>query len=58
MSEINGTLSRLKVNITGQYLKTNDRIGYVVLDVEKQQNTELLSELKKIKHTIKSRVLY
>ncbi len=58
MSEINGTLSRLNVNIMGQFLKTNDQIGYVVLDVEKQENTELLNELKKVKSTLRSRVLY
>ena len=35
LSEINTTLSKNKINILGQYLKTNDSIGYVVLDVDK-----------------------
>ncbi|MBK7433872.1 MAG: phosphoglycerate dehydrogenase [Chitinophagaceae bacterium] len=35
LSEINTQLSRNKINILGQYLKTNDSIGYVVLDVDK-----------------------
>jgi D-3-phosphoglycerate dehydrogenase len=31
LSEINTTLSKNNINILGQYLKTNDEIGYVCL---------------------------
>lgn len=58
LSEINGILSKLKVNILGQYLKTNTDIGYVVVDVDKRTSSKALSELKKVKHTIKVRQLY
>jgi D-3-phosphoglycerate dehydrogenase len=58
LAEINGIMSKLKVNILGQYLKTNSQIGYVVLDVEKRTSPDVLDELKKIKHTIKVRSLY
>jgi D-3-phosphoglycerate dehydrogenase len=58
LSEINGTLSKMNVNIAGQYLKTNDAIGYVVLDIEKRGSDKILSELKHVKHTIKTRILY
>ncbi|MBK7140361.1 MAG: hypothetical protein IPH74_15675, partial [Bacteroidetes bacterium] len=34
LSAINSQLSAYKVNILGQYLKTNESIGYVVLDVD------------------------
>ena len=58
LSEINGMLSKMNVNIAGQYLKTNDLIGYVVLDIEKKGSEKLLSELKQVKNTIKIRLLY
>ncbi|HMT27670.1 MAG TPA: phosphoglycerate dehydrogenase [Bacteroidia bacterium] len=58
LSEINGILSGLKVNILGQYLKTNSDIGYVVLDVDRKTSSKALSELQKVKQTIKVRQLY
>lgn len=58
LSEINGILSKMNVNIEGQYLKTNEFIGYVVLDIDKQGSDKILNELKKVKHTIKTRILY
>ena len=58
LSEINGVLSRLNVNILGQYLKTNAQIGYVVLDIDKNTSTIVLEELKKVKSTIRVRSLY
>jgi D-3-phosphoglycerate dehydrogenase / 2-oxoglutarate reductase len=58
LGEINGIMSKLKVNILGQYLKTNNQIGYVVLDVEKKKSAQILSELRDIKNTIKVRELY
>ena len=44
--------------ILGQYLKTNDEIGYVVLDVDKQLSAHALELLKGVKATIKVRMLY
>jgi D-3-phosphoglycerate dehydrogenase / 2-oxoglutarate reductase len=58
LSEINGILSKLKVNILGQYLKTNSDIGYVVLDVDKKTSSKALDELQKVKQTIRVRQLY
>ena len=58
LSEINTTLSKNKINILGQYLKTNDEIGYVVLDVDKQISSKALQLLRAVKHTIKVRLLY
>jgi len=58
LSEINTTLAENKINILGQYLKTNDEIGYVVLDVDKGLSQNALSLLKKVKETIKVRLLY
>ncbi len=58
LSEINTQLSKYKINILGQYLKTNDEIGYVVLDVDKQLSAQALGLLKEVKGTIKVRMLY
>lgn len=58
LSEINTQLSKNKINILGQYLKTNDAIGYVVLDVDKNISKHALELLRKVKATIKVRLLY
>lgn len=58
LSEINGALSKMKVNILGQYLKTNEEIGYVVLDIDKRSSTKVMSVLKNVKNTIRTRSLY
>ena len=58
LSEINTTLSRNKINIVGQYLKTNETIGYVVLDIDKNLSKNAIDLLRKVKETIKVRMLY
>jgi D-3-phosphoglycerate dehydrogenase len=58
LSEINSTLSEHNINILGQYLKTNDEIGYVVLDLDKKLSKNASDLLKLVKGTIKVRVLY
>jgi len=58
LSEINSTLSQHNINILGQYLKTNDEIGYVVLDIDKRLSNQALQLLKEVRQTIKTRLLY
>lgn len=58
LSKINSSLSKNKINILGQYLKTNEVIGYVVLDVDKKISAQAIELLKHIRHTIKVRILY
>lgn len=58
LSAINTELSKYNINIVGQYLKTNDDIGYVVLDVDKKLSSQALQLLKEVKATIKVRMLY
>ena len=58
LSAINTQLSKNNINIVGQYLKTNEEIGYVVLDVDKQLSNKALQLLKEVKETIKVRMLY
>jgi D-3-phosphoglycerate dehydrogenase len=58
LSEINSSLSDNKINILGQYLKTNDEIGYVVLDIDKKLSKNAVELLKQVKGTLKVRLLY
>lgn len=58
LSAINTQLSNHNINILGQYLKTNDAIGYVVLDVDKKLSKQAIVLLKEVKETIKVRLLY
>ena len=58
LSEINSTMSENKINILGQYLKTNDEIGYVVLDLDTKLSKNASDLLRLVKGTIKVRVLY
>lgn len=58
LSEINTQLSQHKINILAQYLKTNDEIGYVVLDVDKRLSKEAVELLKDVKESIRVRLLY
>ncbi len=58
LAKINAVLAKHKINITGQYLKTNETLGYVITDVSKKYDNEVISELKKIEATIKFRVIY
>jgi D-3-phosphoglycerate dehydrogenase len=58
LSAINSQLANNHINILGQYLKTNEDIGYVVLDVNKELSSQALDLLKGVKETIKVRMLY
>jgi D-3-phosphoglycerate dehydrogenase / 2-oxoglutarate reductase len=58
LSSINTLLSKHKINILGQYLKTNDSIGYVVLDLDKSLSKNALELLKGVNGTRKVRMLY
>ena len=58
LSAINTTLAENKINILGQYLKTNEEIGYVVLDIDRKLSSTAVNLLKEVKDTIKVRLLY
>jgi D-3-phosphoglycerate dehydrogenase len=58
LSAINTVMSKNKINIVGQYLKTNEEIGYVVLDVDSKLSKTALALLKEVKETIRVRLLY
>lgn len=61
LSQINAIFSELQINIAGQYLQTNPRIGYVVIDVDSHERAETLQlkkRLEEVAGTIRTRILY
>ena len=58
MAKINKVLAEFEMNISGQYLSTDNEVGYVITDLDKEYNKDVIKELKKIENTIKFRVLY
>jgi D-3-phosphoglycerate dehydrogenase len=58
LGEINSKLSTRGINIVGQYLKTNDEIGYVILDIDTELSKEAFAILKEVNATIKTRMVY
>ena len=58
LADINNVLAKNQVNILGQYLKTNERVGYVITDVDKKYDKQLVNDMRQIPHTIKFRMLY
>ncbi|WP_369602930.1 phosphoglycerate dehydrogenase [Hahella sp. SMD15-11] len=58
LSEINRIFSENGINICGQYLQTNEKVGYVVIDVNKEYSDLALQKLRAVKGTIRCRVLF
>lgn len=58
IAHINKILAAHDINIVGQYLKTNETVGYVITDIDKAYDAEVIKELKGIQGTIRFRVLY
>ena len=58
LAKINQVLAGHSINIVGQYLKTNTSIGYVITDIDKEYNKEVIRDLRSIEQTIRFRVLY
>lgn len=58
MSEINKALSENNINILGQYLQTNEDVGYVVVDVNKECSALAKEKLNTVNGTIRCRILF
>ncbi|ODU61203.1 MAG: D-3-phosphoglycerate dehydrogenase [Comamonadaceae bacterium SCN 68-20] len=58
LSAINQVFAELRVNIAGQYLQTDDRLGYVVIDLDAQSSELALEKLSQVDGTIRCRVLF
>jgi len=58
LNEINHIFAENNINICGQYLQTDETVGYVVIDVEADYSKLALEKLQKLAGTIKCRVLF
>ncbi|HEV7348862.1 phosphoglycerate dehydrogenase [Telluribacter sp.] len=58
LAKLNSIFAKNNINITGQYLKTNETIGYVIVDIARDYSEEFIKELKEIEGTIRFRMLY
>ena len=58
MSAINSVFSDNKINVSAQFLQTNDTVGYVVIDIDAEYSELALKKLAAIEGTIRSRVLF
>lgn len=58
LQNINKVFYEKEINIAAQYLQTDGDIGYVVMDVESEHVSALMTELAKIPATIRTRVLH
>ena len=58
LAHLNEVISSFNLNIEGQYLKTNQDIGYVITDVSKSYDKNIIKKLREVPDTIKARVLY
>lgn len=62
LTRINQILAEQNINVSGQYLQTDSKVGYVVIDIETPPKSsiadDLLHAMRNIEGTIKARVLY
>jgi D-3-phosphoglycerate dehydrogenase len=58
LTKINQAFAEHNINIAAQYLQTDDKIGYVVIDIDSQDSALALKELKQINGTIRARILH
>ncbi|MBS0426966.1 MAG: phosphoglycerate dehydrogenase [Proteobacteria bacterium] len=58
LSAINQVFADHHINISAQYLQTNEKVGYVVTDIDAASSDVALEALAKVPGTIRSRVLF
>ena len=58
LSEINRIFSENHINIASQYLQTDEKVGYVVIDIDAASSDLALEKLAAVSGTIRSRVLF
>lgn len=58
LKEINDVFTVKGINIASEFLQTDPEIGYVIIDTESDLSGSVIGELKRIRHTIRARILY
>ena len=58
LAELNQALAAAGLNILGQHLKTDERTGYVITDVDRDYQPEALKALRDLPGTLRFRTLH
>ncbi len=58
LGEINGIISKYGANIQGQFLSTDENIGYLVVDIENMKSESLVQEIQKSSRSLRTRVIF
>jgi D-3-phosphoglycerate dehydrogenase len=58
LREVNNQFSSRGINISAEYLQTDSDIGYVIIETDSELNGTILSDLRNIPNTIRTRILY
>ncbi|MDZ4059882.1 phosphoglycerate dehydrogenase [Brevundimonas sp.] len=58
LAELNRALAAAGLNILGQHLKTDERTGYVITDVDRDYDPEALQSLRSVAGTLRFRMLH
>lgn len=58
LGEINGIISKEGANIEAQYLSTDEKVGYMVMDLNSPHAQQLADEIQYLSRSIRTRVVY
>ena len=58
LSAINQVFAENGINVAGQYLRTHEKLGYVVIDLEPGSSALALEKLAQVSGTVRCRVLF
>ncbi|WP_374513883.1 phosphoglycerate dehydrogenase [Brevundimonas sp.] len=58
LAELNRAMAEAGLNILGQHLKTDERTGYVIVDVDRDYDPAALQALRGVAGTLRFRTLY
>jgi D-3-phosphoglycerate dehydrogenase len=58
LSKMHAAIAQIGANISAEYLRTHEDLGYVVLDVDPTDGEQVLERLRKIPETIRVRMLW
>ena len=58
LAAVNGVLADRGANILAQYLRTDERVGYVVTDVDRDHAPDLIAALRAVPGTLRFRSVY
>ena len=58
MGAINKVFADNKINVSGQFLRTDEAVGYVVIDIDAEHSELALGKLQEVEGTMRCRILY